>query len=87
VKRCFLKFGDGEPQPFEVDATGYSYIESGVYAARGAGIFNAGRWRVRIGEKLDHLGGKTNRGGAVYAAEVISRPEQPEQAGNSLFNR
>lgn len=85
MKRCYLKFGDGEALPFRVEAEGHGSIAPGTEcrAKEDNGIFGRKGWyRVRIGEKVDHVGTRTNSGGAVYAAEALVVPEWPRTQRN-----
>ena len=79
MKDCYLKFGDDEPQPFQVEVEGHGHVPAGTECrAKGVGVFARKGWyRVRIGAKVDHIGTATNRGGAVYAAELLSKPADP----------
>lgn len=89
MKECFLKFADEDsPQAFGVEASGHGFITPGEYRARAddflLAMMRPGWWRVRIGDVVDHIGSRTIRGGAVYAAEKLSVPE-PTSRQTELF--
>lgn len=76
MKQAYLLLSpDGDAELCDVDVGGFGGIAPGtVCRARRAGhrLRSHGPWiLVRIGEKVDHVGSRTNARGAVYACEVI----------------
>lgn len=76
MKQAYLLIStDGDAELCDIDVAGFGSIAQGTECrARRAGhrLRSHGPWiLVRIGEKVDHVGSRTNSRGAVYACEVI----------------